>query len=78
MKTACGSNTNGPSTTKLVTANKTYTGMDVLEGFANDAEELGKLEEYDKNYDNKFYRLCKMENMYIFDFDDSDSVKDEY
>ena len=54
-------------TSILKTQVGTYYGEDVLEGFAADAEHLGKLNE-DKSYDQNFYKRCKLDNLYIFDF----------
>ena len=51
----------------------TYHGEDVLEGFAADAEHLGKSNEDAQHIDRDFYKLCKLDNLYIFDF--SENVK---
>ena len=45
-----------------------YHGEDVLEGFAADAEHLGKSNEGITHFDQGFYKLCKLDNLYIFDF----------
>ena len=45
-----------------------YHGEDVLEGFAADAEHLGKCNEGITHFDQGFYKLCKLDNLYIFDF----------
>ena len=75
VKAAQGKKAAGPLTTKLITPSRTYQGSDILEGFVDDAERLGKIEENSDNYDNKFYNLCKMDNVYIFDFNGEDPVK---
>jgi hypothetical protein len=46
----------------------TYHGADVLEGFAADAEFLGRSSSTLPVYDQQFYRLCKLDNLYIFEF----------
>ena len=46
----------------------TYYGEDVLEGFAADTEYLGKSNESKQHFDQDFYKLCKLDNLYIFDF----------
>ena len=45
-----------------------YRGADTLEGFHADAEFLGKAVGEAKEYDNDFYRLCILDNYYVFDF----------
>ena len=45
----------------------TYTDQDVLEGFAADAEHLGKSNEGSYWFDQGFYKLCKLDNLYIFE-----------
>ena len=75
LKAARGCQTVGPPTTKLITPTATYIGSDTLEGFAADAEMLGKLEEESVSYDNKFYKLCKLDNLYIFEFNGMDQIK---
>ena len=62
-------------TNKLVTPVGTYHGKDVLEGFAADAEHLGKLVGESGEFDNEFYRLCIADNSYIFDFKGEDTIK---
>ena len=59
---------------KIITPVGTYTGADVLEGFASDAEYLGRARGEPDIYDNEFYRLCKLDNAHIFDFK-TDAVK---
>ena len=46
----------------------TYSNDDILEGFAADTEYLGRSNEGNNLFDQKFYRLCKLDNLYIFDF----------
>ena len=53
----------------------TYHGTDTLEGFTADAELLGKAVGEVPGYDNKFYRLCILDNFYVFDFKGDDAVK---
>ena len=52
-----------------------YHGADVLEGFAADAEHLGRVRGESSNYDNEFYRLCKLDNIYIFEFKGDEQLK---
>ena len=52
-----------------------YHGTDTLEGFARDAELLGRFVGESREFDNEFYRLCVQDNMYIFDFKDDSSYK---
>ena len=62
----------GASTTRktslLQTPVGTYHGEDVLEGFAADAEHLGKSNEMSSKFEQSFYKLCKLDNLYIFEF----------
>jgi hypothetical protein len=60
---------------KLETPVGIFIGEDVLEGFSADAEYLGRHRGEAQIYDNKFYRLCKLDNAYIFDFKDGDPEK---
>ena len=53
----------------------TYHGDDVLGGFAADAEHLGNSNEDDNYFDQGFYRLCKLENLYIFDISSEQEFK---
>ena len=57
-------------TSLLQTPIGTFQGDDVLEGFTADAEHLGKSNEASSRYDQKFYNLCKLDNLYIFDFEE--------
>ena len=50
-------------------------GHDVLEGFAADAEHLGRATSDSSNFDKEFYDLCRLDNFYIFDFKGSDAVE---
>ena len=52
-----------------------YYGEDILEGFAADAEYLGRERGESSNYDNEFYRLCKLDNIYIFEFKENEELK---
>ena len=45
-----------------------YYGEDVLEGFAADAEHMGKTNESNPSFDQSFYKLCKLDNYYVFEF----------
>ena len=67
MKKKLGNNSN-TMTTILHTPVGTYSNDDVLEGFAADTEHLGKSNENNENFDQGFYRLCKLDNLYIFEF----------
>ena len=49
----------------------TYCGDDILEGFAADAEYLGRASDHPSNY----YNLCKQDNMYIFEFNSESEMK---
>ena len=60
---------------KLETPVGTFWGGDVLEGFSADAEFLGRAKGEPVMLDNEFYRLCKLDNAYIFDLKDIDDVK---
>ena len=54
------------TTSTLHTPVGTFYGGDVLEGFAADAEYLGKPKK-ETSYDHGFYKLCKLDNVYIFE-----------
>ena len=64
-----------PVTKILETPVGVYHGCDVLEGFAAHAEHLGRETPENNNFDKDFYNLCKLDNLYIFEFKGSDSVK---
>ena len=51
-----------PATSCLKTPVGIYYGADILEGFAADAEHLGRDSGDWGQFDNDFYRLCKMDN----------------
>ena len=59
----------------LNTPTGTYHGEDTLEGFKADAELLGKHVGESPEYDNKFYKLCVLDNCYIFEFKGENAVK---
>ena len=67
MKKVRGGHSN-TSTTVLHTPAGTFHGEDILEGFAADAEFLGRSNEDDMFFDQGFYRLYKLDNLYIFEF----------
>ena len=50
-------------TTKLQTPVGTFYGEDILEGFAADAEFLGRSNEKCETFDQNFYKLCKRDNI---------------
>ena len=52
-----------------------YSGNDVLEGFAADAEYLARHRGEPEVYDNDFYRLCKLDNAFIFEFKGEEEIK---
>ena len=56
------------STSLLTTPVGTYHNEDVLEGFTADAEYLGQANDNFEHYDHNFYKLCKLDNHYIFEF----------
>ena len=58
-------------TTKLQTPVGTFYGEDILEGFAADAEFLGRSNENCEIFDQNFYKLCKLDNIYIFELKDN-------
>ena len=60
---------------KLVTPVGTFVGDDVLEGFAADAEHLRRVRGEPDIYDNEFYRLCRADNSFIFQFKGENAVK---
>ena len=69
-------NTKTKSTTSFLnSAAGQYYGNDVLEGFAADAEFLGKPTEENDYFDKEFYELCVLDNLYIFDFKGEEPVK---
>ena len=64
-----------PATNVLETPVGTYHGDDVLEGFAADAEHLGRPTTEDKKFDKEFYNICKLDNLYIFNFKENMTVQ---
>ena len=52
-----------------------FYGEDVLEGFAADAEYLGRPTEENSYFDKDFYELCIMDNICIFEFKGEEPVK---
>ena len=55
-------NVHNNHTTILDTPVGSYFGQDVLEGFAADAEYLGRPNEENNHFDQDFPRVCKLEN----------------
>ena len=68
-----GKTSNTPGT--LITPTGTYNGSDILEGFTADAELLGQHVGEAPEFDNSFYKLCILDNLYIFDFPGHDEIK---
>ena len=66
---------NHSQTNLLHTPVGTYHETDVLEGFAADAEHLSRDNEDDEVIDKGFYRLCKLDNKYIFELEEHSDVK---
>ena len=64
MTIACVENS---STTVLHTPVGVFHREDVLEGFAVDAEYLGKSNKMSISYSRGCHTLCKLDNCYIFD-----------
>ena len=62
-----------PST--LVTPAGTYNDVNTLEGFTVDAELLGRAVGVSPEYDNDFYKMCILDNYYIFEFMGDNTVK---
>ena len=63
------------TTSVLDTPVGSYHGQDVLEGFAADAEHLGKSNENSVSFNRRFYNLCKLDNLYIFKFPIDEQAK---
>ena len=59
-----------PDTEKLITALGEFHGPDILEGFASDAEFLGRPPSDQADFDKDFYHLCQLDNLYIFTLKD--------
>ena len=47
----------------------------MLEGFAADAEHLGRPPSDNAKFDKEFYDICKLDNLYIFSFKGNDTVQ---
>ena len=62
-------------TDHLKTPTGEYYGEDVLEGFAADAEHLGKQTENSTVFDKKYYNLCKLDNLYIFELEPDSNLQ---
>ena len=73
MKRARGDSSN-TVTSLLHTPVGSFYGEDVLEGFAADTEHLGKSNEDDNCFNQGFYKLCKLDNLYIFEFNGDSPV----
>ena len=69
----CNKSSKYPST--LNTPLGTYYGRNTLEGFTADAELLGQAVGEAIEYDNEFYKLCILDNCYIFDFKGNEALK---
>ena len=67
MKKARGDHSD-TTTSVLHTPVGSFHDGDVLEGFAADAEHLGKSNENATCFNRGFYNLCKLDNLYIFEF----------
>ena len=63
------------TTSVLDTPVGSYHGQEVLEGFAADAEHLGKSNEDSFSFNRRFYNLCKLDNLYIFEFSNEEQPK---
>ena len=69
-------NTREKATTSLLeTPVGTYSGSDVLEGFAADAEFLGKPSNNEGPFDREFYDLCILDNLHIFSFKGDSQIR---
>ena len=75
LKNLRNSGSKSTTTSILETPAGTFYGDDVLEGFAADAEFLGRPSEENGYFDKKFYDLCILDNLYIFSFKGQDSVQ---
>ena len=51
-----------------------FHGQDVLEGFAADTEHLGKSNDGNEIIDQGFYKICKLDSIYIFDISSKNPV----
>ena len=70
-----GYNKHSKSPAILNTPAGTYHGINTLEGFTIDAELLGQAVGESPEYDNEFYKLCILDNLYIFEFKGDDAIK---
>ena len=61
--------------TKLVTPAGVFVGDDILEGYAADSEALARTKGEESEHDNGFYKLCMLDNRFIFEFIGEDQVK---
>ena len=68
-------NHNTPMTSILHTPVGTYHDEDVLEGFAADVEHLGRPNEENRSFNQGFYKLCKLDNIYIFEILSTEPLK---
>ena len=75
MKRYHGSHYKTTMTSVLHTPVGTYHDEDVLKGFAADAEHLGRPNEENGIFDQGFYKLCKLDNCYIFEIISSEPLK---
>ena len=75
MKRYHGNKYSTTMTSVLHTPVGTYHDEDVLEGFAADAEHLARLNEENEIFDQGFYKLCKLDNCYIFEIISSEPLK---
>jgi hypothetical protein len=74
MKRARGDHSD-TTTSILHTPVGSFHEEDVLEGFAADAEHLGKSNENVTCFNRGFYNLCKLDNLYIFEFSQEEHHK---
>jgi hypothetical protein len=74
MKKARGDHSD-TTTSILHTPVGSFHDGDVLEGFAADAEHLGKSNENATCFNRGFYNLCKLDNLYIFEFSQEEHHK---
>ena len=74
MKHARGETTKN-ITSVLETSVGTFHGDDVLEVFAADAEHLAKPNDGNTWFDHNFYKLCKLDSLYIFYFLNTNQLK---
>ena len=58
----------------LNTPGGTYLGRNTLEGFTVDAEILGQAVSDTTEFDNEFYKLCVLDNLFVFEFKGDDAI----